>query len=272
MLIDRRNRVLIAQRPAGKALAGAWEFPGGKLEPAESPREALAREIAEELGLTIRDPRPLMRLKHSYDHAQVLLDVFVVRRYAGQLEARDDQSLKWVRRAELHREPLLPADRPILRLLRLPERLESAATRAYHVLRQGSAALARKLGGGAREGAASTPLLGVLCRSMDELRAAAAQAASVAAPAGSAAPEGPIAVPAGSAVVPAGSVAAGGLPPDAAACEARRIDFLVLATRCTDEELAALCAALAVPLYVPARTRSLERAWALGASGVHAIV
>ena len=84
VLIDGAGRVLIAQRPAGKHLAGGWEFPGGKLEPGESARAGLARELREELGIAIGQPRPLMRLRHAYPHGEVLLDVWVVRRYRGE--------------------------------------------------------------------------------------------------------------------------------------------------------------------------------------------
>jgi 8-oxo-dGTP diphosphatase len=84
VVIDRRGRVLIADRPADKHLAGAWEFPGGKIEPGETPREGLARELEEEIGIAIEHPRPLMRLRHAYPAGEVLLDVWVVRRYRGE--------------------------------------------------------------------------------------------------------------------------------------------------------------------------------------------
>ena len=114
VVIDRLRRVLIAQRPAGKHLAGAWEFPGGKLEPGEAPGEGLARELREEIGITIRQPRPLIRVRYAYPHGEVLLDVWVVRRYRGRPRGLDGQRLRWCNARELLGAELLPADRPIL--------------------------------------------------------------------------------------------------------------------------------------------------------------
>jgi mutator protein MutT len=167
VLIDRRGRVLIAQRPPGKSLAGAWEFPGGKVEPGESRAGALARELEEEIGLRIRDPRPLLRLTHRYPHSSVLLDVFIVRRYGGRLERRDGQALRWVSRAELAAAPLLPADRPILKLLALPARLTRSTAGAWRVLHPPALRSAR-----ARRapGLPVSPLLGALCRTPGEAR------------------------------------------------------------------------------------------------------
>jgi len=88
-VIDLRGRVLIAQRPAGKHLAGGWEFPGGKLEPGEDRRLGLARELREELGISIATPRPLIRVRHSYDYGDVLIDMWVVRRYSGEPRGLD---------------------------------------------------------------------------------------------------------------------------------------------------------------------------------------
>jgi mutator protein MutT len=132
-VIDRRGRVLIAQRPAGKTLAGRWEFPGGKLEPGESRRQGLARELREEIGIEIREPRPLLRLRHRYPYGEVLLDVWVVRRYRGEPQALDGQALRWCSRDELPNADLLPADRPIIGVLRLPERLRRVRTEFYRV-------------------------------------------------------------------------------------------------------------------------------------------
>ena len=84
-MIDSADRVLIAQRPPGKHLAGGWEFPGGKLEPGEDRRAGLARELLEELGITLMAaPRPLIRVRHQYDYGEVLIDMWVVRRYSGE--------------------------------------------------------------------------------------------------------------------------------------------------------------------------------------------
>jgi mutator protein MutT len=135
VLIDRRGRILIAQRPAGKHLAGSWEFPGGKLEPGETRTAALARELSEELGVAIEQhPRPLLRLRHVYPYGEVLLDVWVVRRYRGEPRGLDGQALRWCSRRELPQAELLPADRPIVAALRLPERLSRATSRFYELL------------------------------------------------------------------------------------------------------------------------------------------
>jgi mutator protein MutT len=132
-VIDRSGRVLIAQRPAGKTLAGAWEFPGGKLEPGEGRAQGLARELREEIGIDVRQPRPLLRLRHRYPYGEVLLDVWVVRRYRGEPQGLDGQELRWCSRSELSKADLLPADRPIIGALRLPERLRRVCTNFYRV-------------------------------------------------------------------------------------------------------------------------------------------
>jgi mutator protein MutT len=131
VLFDRQGRALIAQRPAGKHLAGCWEFPGGKIEPGETRTGALARELREELGVEIEHPRPLLRLRHTYPYGEVLLDVWVVRRYHGEPRGLDGQALRWCKRAELGNAELLPADRPIVAALRLPERLRRTDTPFY---------------------------------------------------------------------------------------------------------------------------------------------
>lgn len=132
-VIDSRGRVLIAQRPAGKHLAGGWEFPGGKLEPGEDRRGGLARELREELGISIATPRPLIRVRHSYDYGDVLIDMWVVRQYSGRLTGLDGQALRWCTQDELESVELLPADGPIVAALRLPESLTQASTNYYAV-------------------------------------------------------------------------------------------------------------------------------------------
>jgi 8-oxo-dGTP diphosphatase len=154
-VIDSLRRVLIAQRPLGKHLAGGWEFPGGKLRPKEDRRVGLARELREELGITIETPRPLMRLRHTYSYGEVLLDMWVVRHYAGSLEGLDGQALRWCTQDELKSVELLPADAPIVKALRLPERLSLATTPDYTV---------GGLGDAARDGR----LRGVLCAGITE--------------------------------------------------------------------------------------------------------
>ena len=160
-VIDPAGRILIAQRPAGKPLAGGWEFPGGKVEPGETRIAALARELREELGIDIRAPRPLLRLRHVYDHGDVLLDVWVVSRYRGEPTGLDGQAIHWCESEALDRAPLLPADRPIVRALRLPERLVRDGCPDYRI-----DAFVSGGGGG--------PLRGVWCADAPAALAAAA--------------------------------------------------------------------------------------------------
>jgi mutator protein MutT len=132
-VIDATGRVLIAQRPPGKHLAGGWEFPGGKLEPGEARTAGLARELGEELGIAIRTPRPLIRVRHTYPYGEVLIDMWVVKNYSGEPRGLDGQALRWLTQDELERAELLPADGPIVRALRLPDRLSDASTSFYEV-------------------------------------------------------------------------------------------------------------------------------------------
>ncbi|MEP6885087.1 MAG: 8-oxo-dGTP diphosphatase MutT [Gammaproteobacteria bacterium] len=133
-VMDANGRVLIAQRPAGKHLAGGWEFPGGKLEPGEERAAGLARELKEELGITIATPRPLMRVQHAYPSRDVLLDMWVVKRYVGEPQGLDGQALRWCAQEDLPNADLLPADKPIVRALRLPERLTHVLTPDYKIV------------------------------------------------------------------------------------------------------------------------------------------
>jgi 8-oxo-dGTP diphosphatase len=114
VLRDGCGRVLIAQRPPGKHMAGYWEFPGGKIAPGESSEAALARELAEELGVSLRRCHPLLQLRHDYPDRVVELDVFLVDDYGGEPTGLEAQALKWVAAAQLAGEALLPADRPII--------------------------------------------------------------------------------------------------------------------------------------------------------------
>jgi mutator protein MutT len=174
-VIDAAGRVLIAQRPAGKHLAGGWEFPGGKLEPGEERVAGLARELREELGIAIETPRPLMRVRHAYPTREVLLDVWVVRRYAGEPAGLDGQALRWCAQEDLPAANLLPADAPIVAALRLPERLTQVFTPRYAVSDLRSL---REQGAGA-ESAGRPPLdrrtrlRGVFCAGAEEAVAAA---------------------------------------------------------------------------------------------------
>lgn len=132
-VIDAEDRVLIAQRPPGKHLAGGWEFPGGKLRLGEDRRAGLTRELREEIGIEIRTPRPLLRLRHTYPFGQVSLDVWVVRHYLGEPQALDGQALRWCTQTELESTELLPADLAVVAALRLPERLTQASTSHYTI-------------------------------------------------------------------------------------------------------------------------------------------
>ena len=117
-VIDAEDRILIAQRPAGKHLAGGWEFPGGKLEPGEELLAGLERELREELGIEISSPLPLIQVRHAYPTREVLLDVWVVKHFAGEPRGLDGQALRWCTLPELQSVELLPADGPIVAALR----------------------------------------------------------------------------------------------------------------------------------------------------------
>ncbi len=116
-LYDAHGQVLIAERPAGKHMAGRWEFPGGKVDPAESERQALERELREELGVEVESAQPLMRLSHRYDDRQVELSLWVIGGYRGTPAPRERQRLKWVAPARLADEDMLEADQPFIAAL-----------------------------------------------------------------------------------------------------------------------------------------------------------
>lgn len=115
-LVDADGRVLIAQRPAGRAMAGLWEFPGGKIEPGERPEETLIRELKEELGVTVTEPclAPLTFASHGYSDFHLLMPLFVCRRWEGTPSALEGQTLKWVRPNQLREFPMPPADLPLI--------------------------------------------------------------------------------------------------------------------------------------------------------------
>jgi len=117
VLHDSQGRVLVCQRPAGKTLAGLWEFPGGKLEPGEAAEAALRRELYEELGIQVRSCRPLMQLQHEYPERHVELLVWLVEHYDGEARGLEGQALRWVSVQELPTLALLPADLPIIEYL-----------------------------------------------------------------------------------------------------------------------------------------------------------
>ncbi|MDP9013582.1 MAG: NUDIX domain-containing protein, partial [Pseudomonadota bacterium] len=185
------------------------EFPGGKLEAGEARALGLARELREELGITIREPRPLIRVRHTYTYGEVLIDMWVVTRYRGEPRGLDGQALRWCGPDELAAADLLPADKPIVRALRLPERLTEATTPYYSV--GGLNGLPTAAGSGEAGGLPRSDgrLTGVWCSSREE---------AVAAADGEAPPQGPV-------------------------------DFLVMRRALPDAELAALCRAVSVPVY-----------------------
>jgi 8-oxo-dGTP diphosphatase len=115
-LVDVDNRVLIAQRPEGKPLAGLWEFPGGKVEPDETPEDALIRELNEELSITVPKSclAPLTFASHDYENFHLLMPLYVCRRWHGVPVAREAQALKWVRPRRLRDFPMPPADAPLI--------------------------------------------------------------------------------------------------------------------------------------------------------------
>lgn len=115
-LVDPDGRVLIAQRPEGKTLAGLWEFPGGKLVPGERPEAALIRELDEELGITVKEAclAPLSFASHAYPDFHLMMPLWVCRRWEGLVSSRERQALKWVRPGRLRDYPMPPADEPLI--------------------------------------------------------------------------------------------------------------------------------------------------------------
>ena len=114
-LVRSDGRLLLAQRPKGKAMAGLWEFPGGKVEAGETPRGALARELKEELGVVVAeaDMQAFSFASHAYEKFHLLMPVFLIRRWEGEAEAREGQQLAWVSAAEIRSYPAPEADVPL---------------------------------------------------------------------------------------------------------------------------------------------------------------
>lgn len=119
-LIDRDGRVLLTQRPKGKAMEGLWEFPGGKIENGETPEAALVRELHEELGIETWDSclAPLTFASHSYDNFHLLMPLYACRKWKGVVWAQEAQNLKWVFPKDFHKYPMPPADVPIISILK----------------------------------------------------------------------------------------------------------------------------------------------------------
>jgi len=119
-LIDIDGRVLIAQRPEGKPMAGLWEFPGGKVQDGEAPEAALIRELDEELGIDVTENclAPFSFASHAYDDFHLLMPLYICRVWQGQVTPREGQALKWVRPMRLRDYPMPPADVPLIAMLR----------------------------------------------------------------------------------------------------------------------------------------------------------
>jgi 8-oxo-dGTP diphosphatase len=118
-LIDEDSRVLLTRRPPGKPMAGLWEFPGGKVNPGETPEAALIRELREELGISVMNKclAPLTFASHSYEDFHLIMPLYVCRRWDGDVEAMEGQELAWVRSSRLHSYEMPPADIPLIPIL-----------------------------------------------------------------------------------------------------------------------------------------------------------
>ena len=119
-LVDTDNRVLIAQRPEGRSMAGLWEFPGGKVEPGETPEQALIRELREELGIEVCNTclAPFTFASHTYEKFHLLMPLFLCKNWEGDITPREGQAVKWVRAGRLGAYPMPPADLPLIPWLR----------------------------------------------------------------------------------------------------------------------------------------------------------
>ena len=119
-LVDKDGRVLLAQRPEGKSMAGLWEFPGGKVETGETPEAALIRELHEELGIETWDSclAPLSFASHTYEKFHLLMPLFICRKWEGIAQPKEGQTLKWVFPKDMRDYPMPPADLPLIPILR----------------------------------------------------------------------------------------------------------------------------------------------------------
>jgi len=122
VITDPRGRILITRRTAGRDLAGLWEFPGGKVDPGETPEQALARELHEELGIHVEDPQPLIRVPFAYDHKRIVLDVRRIGAWTGTAVGRERQALAWAPPSKLASYPMPAADRPVVAAMQQPDR------------------------------------------------------------------------------------------------------------------------------------------------------
>lgn len=119
-LVDAENRVLVSRRPEGKSMAGLWEFPGGKIEPGESPEQALRRELFEELAIDVCPDclAPFTFASHAYEDFHLLMPLYLCRNWDGEISPREGQMIKWVRASRLRDLEMPPADLPIVPYLR----------------------------------------------------------------------------------------------------------------------------------------------------------
>lgn len=121
VIADARGRILLARRTSGRDLAGLWEFPGGKLDPGETPERALARELHEELGIEVRRSEPLIAVPQNYRDKRIVLDVRRILEWRGKPSGREGQALAWSPPTKLSAYPMPPADRPVVAALRKPD-------------------------------------------------------------------------------------------------------------------------------------------------------
>jgi 8-oxo-dGTP diphosphatase len=119
-LVDVDGRVLICKRPKGKSMAGLWEFPGGKLEPGETPEACLIRELDEELGINVSPAclAPFVFASHAYDSFHMIMPLYLCRRWEGSVQAREHEAIAWVRPNQMSGYPMPPADAPLVAWLR----------------------------------------------------------------------------------------------------------------------------------------------------------
>jgi 8-oxo-dGTP diphosphatase len=115
-LVDPDGRILLARRPPGRAMAGLWEFPGGKIEPGERPEQSLIRELEEELGIIVEEPclAPLTFASHGYADFHLLMPLYICRKWEGTVQPREGQALAWVRPNRLRDYPMPAADEPLI--------------------------------------------------------------------------------------------------------------------------------------------------------------
>ncbi|HEY2682307.1 MAG TPA: 8-oxo-dGTP diphosphatase MutT [Steroidobacteraceae bacterium] len=161
VLVEPEGRVLIAQRPLHKHLGGRWEFPGGKLEPGEQPVQGLTRELREEIGVLVHEARPLIRIQHEYADRDVDLHVWIVTRFEGEPVGLEGQQIAWCPRQALPQADLVPADKPIVTALRLPERIVALEGADYSVLPSGQDFVSHR--------PINARLQGALCRSPSDV-------------------------------------------------------------------------------------------------------